>query len=49
MDETDALLFSVAIAALALAVFLLATRVHSIETDLDLLRITAAAPAAKDT
>ena len=49
MDETDALLFCVAFAALSLAVFLLAARVRNIETDLDLLRITAAAPAAKDT
>jgi hypothetical protein len=49
MDETDALLFCLALGALSLAIVLLAGRVRSLEADLDLLRITAAVPAVKET
>ena len=47
MDETDGWLFAFALAGLGAAVLLLASAVRSLQSDMELLRMTAAVPESE--
>lgn len=49
MDEMDGWLLGLGLAGLAAAVILLSLAVKSLQTDIELLRITAAVPAERNT